>query len=108
MAINIFEFQEAAENGGKICLQAENPDKVSSSSQSLWRRLRGANSKEKDENKGAVANNPFKVQDGALKAEKKDKPEVAVSDNDKAKHKEFTGHAVSSSKKPPCLPRSPR
>lgn len=55
MAINLNDFAQAAESGGKIRLQADAPDKVKSSSQSLWRRLRGANSEEKKENRAVRA-----------------------------------------------------
>lgn len=55
MAINLNDFAQAAEGGGKIRLQADAPDKVKSSSQSLWRRLRGANSEEKTENRAVRA-----------------------------------------------------
>ncbi len=58
MAININEFEKAAENGGIIRPQAESPDKLRSSSNSLWKRLRGPSSAEKADNqsiRGAFA-----------------------------------------------------
>ncbi|MBK8039385.1 MAG: hypothetical protein IPK22_19965 [Verrucomicrobiaceae bacterium] len=46
--IDLDQFEQAAQKSGKIHISSDN--KVSSSSQSLLRRLRGANSKEKEEN----------------------------------------------------------
>jgi hypothetical protein len=51
--IDLEQFEQAAQKSGKIHISSDN--KVSSSSQSLLRRLRGANSKEKEENQAVRA-----------------------------------------------------
>ena len=51
--IDLAQFEQAAQKSGKIHISSDN--KVSSSSQGLLRRLRGANSKEEEQNKAVRA-----------------------------------------------------